>query len=54
MSEGARHSFEQIRSHLTQLPDEVATDALNQFAAWMEGFAEGFAAGQAHAQKRPA
>lgn len=54
MSESARHNLEQIGSHLTQLPEEVATDAMNQFAARMEGFAEGFAAGQAHAQKRPA
>lgn len=54
MSESTRQSLEQLGSHLTQLPQEVAEDAMNQFAARMEGFAEGFAAGQAHAQKCPA
>jgi hypothetical protein len=54
MSENAQKHLEQIGACLTELPNDVAESTLNQYAARMEGFAEGFAAGTAHAQKRPA
>ena len=54
MSENAQKQLEQIGVCLTELPQDVAENALNQYAARMEGFAEGFHAGAAHAQNRPA
>lgn len=54
MSEEAKKQMERIGGMLTELPQDVAADALNQYAARMEGFAEGFAAGKAHAEKSPA
>lgn len=54
MCENAKKSLEQIGSSLAELPQEVATNAMNQIAARMEGFAEGFAAAQACAQNRSA
>lgn len=49
MSEEAKKSLDQIGDKLASLPEEVAADALAQFTARMEGFAEGFQAGKAHA-----
>lgn len=51
MSENATKKLEQIGGQLEGLPCEVAADAISQFAAKMEGFAEGFAAGKAYAEK---
>lgn len=53
MSEEAKKNLEQISDKLKDLPQDVATAALDQYAARMEGFAEGFAAGKAHADKKP-
>ena len=54
MSENAREHLEQIGKQISALPHNVADEAVSQFAAKMEGFAEGFAAGQAHAQNKSA
>lgn len=54
MSENAKKNLEQMSEKLNNLPEEVAEAAINQYAARMEGFAEGFAAGKAHAENRPA
>ena len=51
MSENATKKLEEIGGQLKGLPQEVADDALAQFAAKMEGFAEGFIAGKAYAEK---
>jgi hypothetical protein len=51
MSENATKKLEEISGQLKGLPQEVADDALTQFAAKMEGFAEGFIAGKAYAEK---
>ena len=51
MSENAKKNLETISDKLNELPKDVANAALEQYAARMEGFAEGFAAGKAHAQK---
>lgn len=50
MSENAKKNLETISDKLNELPQDVANAALEQYAARMEGFAEGFAAGKAHAQ----
>lgn len=42
---------EQICNQLKELPSEVASAALDQYAARMEGYAEGFAAGRAYINK---
>ena len=49
MSETAKKNLEVIGKKLSDLPEGVAEAALDQFANRMEGFAEGFAAGKAHA-----
>lgn len=51
MSEEAKKNLETISEKLNELPKEVASAALEQYAARMEGFAEGFIAGKAHAEK---
>lgn len=52
MSENAKKNLEQMSEKLNNLPEDVAEAAINQYAARMEGFAEGFAAGKAHAEQR--
>jgi predicted transcriptional regulator len=54
MSEEAKKNLEAISEKLKDIPKEVAEAAIDQYAARMEGFAEGFAAGKAHAENRPA
>ena len=49
MSENAKKNLEAISDKLNDLPEDVAAAALDQYASRMEGFAEGFAAGKAHA-----
>lgn len=46
MSEEAKKNLEQISDKLKEIPQEVASSALEQYAARMEGFADGFAAGK--------
>jgi predicted transcriptional regulator len=53
MSEEAKKNLETISEKLKDIPKEVAAAAIDQYAARMEGFAEGFAAGKAHAENRP-
>lgn len=48
MGENAKKNLEQISEKLNDLPKDVADAAIEQYAARMEGFAEGFAAGKAH------
>lgn len=48
MSENAKKNLAQISEKLNDLPKDVADAAIEQYAARMEGFAEGFAAGKAH------
>lgn len=48
MSEEAKKNLETITQKLNDLPKDVAKAALDQYAARMEGFAEGFAAGKAY------
>ena len=48
MSENAKKNLESIGDMLKDIPEEVAAAAIGQYAARMEGFAEGFAAGKAH------
>ena len=50
MSESARENLEHIGKCLAELPE----DALVVAAARLEGFAEGFAAGQSHVQSQSA
>lgn len=50
MSEEAKKNLEAISEKLKDIPKEVAAAAIDQYAARMEGFAEGFAAGKAHAE----
>ena len=52
MSEKVKSSLARINDKLKQLPTGVAEDALNQYAARMEGYADGFAAGTAYASKK--
>lgn len=52
MSENAKKNLEAISDKLNDLPEDVAAAALDQYASRMEGFAEGFAAGKAHEQKK--
>ena len=49
MSEEAKKNLDSISEKLKEIPQEVANAALEQCAARMEGFAEGFAAGKAYA-----
>lgn len=51
MSEEAKKNLDSISDKLREIPQEVASAAIDQYAARMEGFAEGFAAGKAHAEK---
>lgn len=51
MSEEAKKNLETISDKLKDIPEAVANAAIEQYAARMEGFAEGFAAGKAHAGK---
>lgn len=53
MSEEAKKNLETISEKLKDIPKEVAEAAIDQYAARMEGFAEGFAAGKAHAENKP-
>jgi predicted transcriptional regulator len=50
MSEEAKKNLEAISEKLKDIPQEVAAAAIDHYAARMEGFAEGFAAGKAHAE----
>jgi hypothetical protein len=50
MSEEAKKNLEAISEKLKDIPQAVAAAAIDQYAARMEGFAEGFAAGKAHAE----
>ncbi len=50
MSEEAKKNLEAISEKLKDIPKAVAAAAIDQYAARMEGFAEGFAAGKAHAE----
>ena len=52
MSEEAKKNLEQISDKLKDIPQDVANVALDQYAARMEGFAEGFSAGKAYEQKK--
>lgn len=47
MSEEAKKNLETISDKLKEIPEDVANAALEQYAARMEGFADGFAAGKA-------
>ena len=51
MSEKAKKNLESIGDKLKELPRDVAEAALERYADRMEGFAEGFAAGKAHAER---
>lgn len=51
MSDNAKISLEQINEKLRQLPDGAAEAAIGQYAARMEGYADGFSAGAAYARK---
>jgi predicted transcriptional regulator len=51
MSETAKKDLERITEKLDQIPTEIAMQAVNQYTARVEGYAEGFAAGVAHASK---
>ena len=53
MSENAKKNLEAISEKLKDIPQDVAAAAIDQYAARMEGFVEGFAAGKAHAGKTP-
>lgn len=54
MSEDAKKSLEQVMEKLNGLPVNVAKAAQDQFAARMEGYAEGFEAGKGYAaENRP-
>jgi predicted transcriptional regulator len=53
MSENAKKNLEAISEKLDKLPADVANAALERYADRMEGFAEGFEAGKAHAENRP-
>lgn len=48
MSEEAKKNLETISDKLKDIPQDVASAALEQYANRMEGFAEGFAAGKAY------
>lgn len=48
MSEEAKNNLETISDKLKDIPQDVASAALEQYANRMEGFAEGFAAGKAY------
>lgn len=54
MSENAKKNLEAIGEKLDKLPTNVSAAALERLADRMEGFAEGFEAGKAHAENRPA
>ena len=51
MSENAKEKIGILADKLSDLPKDAADAAMSQYAAHLEGFAEGFAAGQAHARK---
>ena len=51
MIEETKKNLEEIAGKLHELPTDIANAAIEQYAARMEGFAEGFAAGKAHAAK---
>lgn len=51
MNESAKSSLEQINQKLSHLPVSVAEDAINQYTARMEGYADGFTAGAAYAKE---
>ena len=51
MSETAKKELERVTEKLDQIPTEIAKQAVTQYTARMEGYAEGFAAGVAHANK---
>ena len=53
MSEEAKKNLEAISEKLDKLPADVANAALERYVDRMEGFAEGFAAGKAHAKNTP-
>lgn len=52
MSEEAKKNLDQISDKLKEIPQEVANAALDQYAARMEGFADGFAAGKDYQKKQ--
>ena len=51
MSDNAKNSLAQINEKLKQLPESEVAGALSQYAARMEGYADGFVAGAAYARK---
>ena len=53
MSENAKKNLEAISEKLDKLPANVANEAIARYVDRMEGFAEGFEAGKAHAENRP-
>lgn len=50
MSENAKKNLEDIIGKVNALPKDVAAVALEQYAARVEGFTEGFAAGLDYAK----
>lgn len=52
MSDNAKKNLDSISEKLKGLPENVAEAALDRYADRMEGFAEGFAAGKAYAEKK--
>ena len=49
MSEEEKKNLDSISEILKDIPNDVAAAAIVQYAARVEGFAEGFAAGKAYA-----
>lgn len=47
MSENAKEALERIAKKVSDLPENVAREALDQLANRMEGFADGFKAREA-------
>ena len=48
MSEEAKKNLETISDKLKGIPEDVAAVVIDQYAARMEGFTEGFVAGKAY------
>ena len=54
MSENESKYMKQIEAQIRSLPNNVADEAVRLYAAKMEGFTEGFVAGQAYTQNKSA
>lgn len=52
MNEDLKKNLEKIGVKLESIPEAAAAAAINQFSYKIEGFVEGFAACQAHAESR--